>query len=135
MATQTIIQNTGGYSDLDLSFNQHPVTGDLMVTKGDMSVIKSFKNLILYNHYEKPFNPQFGSNIQKLLFELITPFTAVAIEKEIEYVIKNYEPRVVLESVQVSANYDENGYEISIKFFIENLTDPFTADFILTRLR
>lgn len=135
MATQTIIQSTGGYSDLDLSFNPHPVTGDLMVTKGDMSVIKSFKNLILYNHYEKPFNPQFGSNIQKLLFELITPFTAVAIEKEIEYVIKNYEPRVLLESVQVSANYDENGYEVSIKFFIENLTDPFTADFILTRLR
>lgn len=135
MATQTITQGTGGYADLDLTFNPHPVTGDLMVTAGDMAVIKAFKNLILYNHYEKPFNCPFGSNIQKLLFELITPFTAIAIEKEIEYVIRNYEPRVTLDAIQVSANYEQNGYDISVKFFIENLTDPFTADFILTRLR
>ena len=135
MATQTIKQNSGGYSDLDLTFNPHPVTGDLMVTTGEMAVVKSLKNLILYNHYEKPFNSSFGSNVQQLLFELITPFTAVAIEKEIEYTIRNYEPRINIDQIKVLPNYDENCYNVSIRFFIENLTDPFTADFILTRLR
>lgn len=135
MATQNIQKNTGGYSDLDLTFNPHPVTGDLMVTRGDLAVVKSLKNLILYNHYEKPFNPQFGSNIQKLLFEQITPFTAIYIEREIETVVKNYEKRVTLEEIKVTPNYEQNGYTVSITFFIENLTQPFTADFILQRLR
>jgi phage baseplate assembly protein W len=126
---------TNGYSDIDLTFNPHPVTKDLMISTGQMAVVKALKNLILTNHYEKPFKPDYGSNIKKLLFELMTPFTAQSIAKEIEYTIKNYERRVTLKTVDVVANYDHNYYEVSIVFYIENLIQPLSANFILTRLR
>lgn len=126
---------TNAYSDIDLTFNPHPVTKDLMISTGQMAVVKALKNLILTNHYEKPFKPDYGSNIQKLLFELMTPFTAQSIAKEIEYTIKNYERRVTLKTVDVVANYDYNYYEVSIVFYIENLIQPLSANFILTRLR
>jgi hypothetical protein len=129
------MENNSGYSDLDLSFNPHPVTGDLMITTGDISVIRALKNLLLTNPYEKPFNPDYGSNIRKLLFEPMTAFTGATLQKEIEYTVKNYERRVTLKNINVTPNYDNNSYNISIEFYIENLVQLFSADFLLTRLR
>jgi hypothetical protein len=125
----------GTYSDLDLTFNPHPVKKDLMITKGDTAVIRALKNLILTNHYEKPFDPDYGSNIRSLLFDPMTPFSGSILKKEIEYTIRNYEPRVKLEFVNVVADYDNNAYKVTIEFYIENLVEPFTADFLLFRLR
>jgi predicted component of type VI protein secretion system len=61
--------------------------------------------------------------------------TASALTKEVEFVIKNYEPRVSLEKVNVIGLPDYNSYQVTITFYIENLVQPFTADFILSRLR
>ena len=129
------MDNTYGYSDLDLAFNAHPVTGDLLITKGEVSVIKAIKNLLMTNRYEKPFKPDYGCNIRSLLFEPMTPFTASTLEKEIDYTIKNYEPRVTLKSVIVDADYDREQYNVRLEFYIENLVQLFTTDFFLTRLR
>jgi len=57
------------YSDLDLNFTIHPVKKDINRHVGDMAVINSIKNLVLTNHYERPFQPDIGSNIRRLLFE------------------------------------------------------------------
>jgi len=127
--------DSSGYSDLDLSFKKHPVTKDLMITTGNVAVTKALKNLLLTNNYEKPFKPNYGSNISKLLFELMTPFTASTISSEIINTIRNYEPRVTLKSVDVVADYDNNAYNVSIEYYIQNLIQPFTADFVLSRLR
>lgn len=128
-------KNFSGYSDLDLTFNPHPVQKDLMVSTGELSVVRALKNLMLTNYYEKPFKPNYGSNVRKLLFEPLSPLTSSALKKEIEIAIKNFEPRVSLTEVKVEALYDYNSYQVSIYFYIENLVEPFTADFILTRLR
>ena len=37
------------------------------------AVKQAVKNLILTNHYEKPFHPEIGSNLRGMLFENITP--------------------------------------------------------------
>jgi phage baseplate assembly protein W len=129
------IKNYSGYSDLDLTFNPHPAKQDLMITTGEFAVVRALKNLLLTNHNEKPFNPDYGSNIRRLLFEPLSPMTASALTKEVEFVIKNYEPRVSLEKVNVIGLPDYNSYQVTITFYIENLVQPFTADFILSRLR
>jgi phage baseplate assembly protein W len=129
------IKNYSGYSDLDLTFNPHPAKQDLMITTGEFAVVRALKNLLLTNHNEKPFNPNYGSNIRRLLFEPLSPMTASALTKEVEFVIKNYEPRVSLEKVNVIGLPDYNSYQVTITFYIENLVQPFTADFILSRLR
>jgi hypothetical protein len=128
-------KDQSGYSDLDLSFKPHPVTGDLMITKGNIDVSRALKNLLLTNNYEKPFSPNYGCNVTKLLFEPMSPFTATTLSSEISYTIKNYEPRVTLDSVVVTADFDNDAYSVSIVYYINNLVQPFSVNFLLSRLR
>jgi phage baseplate assembly protein W len=128
-------QNTRQYSDLDLTFSIHPVKHDLVLSVGDLAVIRSVRNLILTNHYERPFQPTVGSNVRKMLFELVSPLTANYLQREIEDTIKNFEPRVTLDTVVVQLNPDMNSYTASIVFFINNKPDPIQINFILERLR
>ena len=114
------IKNYSGYSDLDLTFNMHPGKKDLLVSKGEIAVVRALKNLLLTNYFEKPFNPDYGSNIRKLLFEPLTPITAGVLSREVEFVIKNFEPRVSLEDVSVQPLYDYNSYQVTISFYINN---------------
>lgn len=130
-----IQDNYSAYSDLDLTFKLHPVKKDLIVNKGEIAVTRALKNLLLTNHYEKPFEPDYGTNIKTLLFEPLSPFTSNALKIEIELAIKNWEPRVNLKDVRVDPLYDYNSYQVTIEFYIENMVQPFTAEFILTKLR
>lgn len=123
------------YSDLDLTFNPNPITGDLMLTKGSVSVIRALKNLLLTNHYEVPFSPQYGSNIRQLLFEPMTPFTASTLQKEITYTIANFEHRISINKLTVTADYANDGYVVYLECYIQNLVEPFTVNFLLSRLR
>lgn len=123
------------YKDLDLNFIQHPVKKDIVPKKGDAAIATSIKNLILTNHYERPFQPELGSNIRKLLFEPINSGSAIIMERMIEDVIQNFEPRVSLKAVYVVQNTDENGYDITIEFFINNRATLTRIDFFLERIR
>jgi len=129
------IQDYSGYKDLDLTFNIHPVKKDIITNTGELAVVKALKNLLLTNRYEKPFQPEYGSNIRKMLFEPLSPMIAAALRKEIEYAIRNFEPRVDIVKIDVEEIPSYNSYQVTIEFYIDNLTQPFTADFILSRLR
>lgn len=126
---------TQNYVDPELTFKLHPVKKDLILNKGEIAVTKALKNLILYNHYEKPFMPEYGSNIKSMLFEPMSPFTANALRTEIDICVKNFEPRVKLKSVSVDTLYDQHAYQVTLEYYIENMTQPFTASFILNKLR
>ena len=98
------------YKDLDLLFNIHPVKKDINKHTAEMAVINSVKNLILTNHYERLFQPDLGSNVNKILFENMDAVTASTLEREIIQVINNFEPRVTIYKVVVKADYDNNGF-------------------------
>ena len=74
------------YSDLDLTFNRLPVTNDVALRYDDQAVIASVRNLLLTNFYERPFQPNLGSNIDKLLFEPVNNLTAGLLSDEIKNV-------------------------------------------------
>ena len=134
MATTTT-QIVRQYSDLDLNFTIHPVKKDINRNIGEMAVINSVKNLILTNHYERPFQPNIGSNVRRLLFESLDNITATSIESEIRQTILNYEPRVNISKLNVVADYDNNGFKVLMEFFIANRTTPITINFFLERIR
>jgi len=123
------------YSDLDLNFGIHPVKKDLVTKKDENAIAFSIRNLILTNHYERPFNPELGSNVRKLLFEPVSVFTAFDLQKMIEQTIANFEPRARVRRVDVVPNEDNNAYDVRIEFFIDMKTNPITADFLLERIR
>lgn len=134
MAT-TIISNPRDYTDLDLNFVVHPIRKDINKNSGAKAVINSIKNLLLTAHYEKPFHPEIGSNMRKMLFEPMDAIIASNIQNEIEQTINNYEPRAQIKNIVVLPDYDKNGFMVSMEFFILNRTEPITITFFLSRVR
>ena len=134
MAT-TNIDTTRNFKDLDLNFAIHPIRKDINVHKAEFAIINSVKNLILTNHFERPFQPEVGSNIRRLLFENVDVILAAQLEREIEETVNNFEPRVQISSIIASPAPDENGYKVIMEFFVINNPDPIKINFFLERIR
>lgn len=136
MATITTNENfTRTFRDLDLNFQIHPIRKDVNIHKGEYAIINSVKNLVLTNHYERPFQPELGSNIRRLLFENVDSVIAAQIEREIEETINNFEPRAEVSKVTAVAAPDENKYNVELEFFVINNSNPITINFFLERIR
>ena len=123
------------FKDLNLDFQQNTATKDIQKITDVESVKRSVRNLISTNHYEKPFHPEIGSNLRAMLFELMTPQMNHVITKQIESLIKNYEPRCNLTQVHTQPMFDRNGYSVQISFMVNNFQDPVTVESFLERLR
>ena len=123
------------FKDLNLDFQQNSATKDIQKITDVESVKRSVKNLINTNHYEKPFHPEVGSNLRGMLFELMTPQMNHLITKQIEQLIKNYEPRCRLVQVFTQSMIERNGYSIQISFYVVNNPNPVTVESFLERLR
>ena len=113
-------RNVRQYSDLDLFFSKKATSNDISKVTDIQAVKRSIRNLILTDHYEKPFHPEIGSGIRGILFELMSPLTANVLAKVVEDVIENYEPRAKLIGVTVYPNMDRNAYEVTIEFYVVN---------------
>jgi len=129
------IDTARSFKDLDLNFTIHPIKKDINVHKNEYAIINAVKNLILTNHYERPFQPQIGSNIRRLLFENVDSVTGSQIEREITETIDNFEPRARTSKVDVVADPDNNGFKVVLEFFIINNPNPITINFFLERIR
>jgi len=123
------------YSDLDLTFSRQPLNGDVSLVYDNRSVINSVKNLLLTNFFERPFQPNLGSSLNNMLFEQVSPTMESTIKREILDVITNFEPRIRIESIIVSANIDRNGYEVTLRFFIGNNVQQTQVSVFLERNR
>lgn len=123
------------YSDIDLNFLAHPVTGDVS-KKYDVDAVKqSLKTLILTNYYERPFQPKLGSPVYGMLFENVDIPTANSLKLRLELLITQYEPRVSAQEVTVVPLYDDNAFRVTIYFYVVGTKDPVTFSTILKRSR
>jgi phage baseplate assembly protein W len=123
------------YSDLDFTFTRKPVTGDISLSYDTTAVTRSIRNLLQTRHYDRLFNPDLGSNLDSILFENMGPSSASILEKEILNVIANYEPRAKLTTVNVKASPDQNGYYVTLTYYLVNATLPTTITLLLERDR
>ena len=123
------------YSDIDFTLAKRPVLNDIALSYDTQAVIRSIRNILLTKRYEKPWNPEFGTNIDAILFENMSFMTTSSLEKEISIAIKNFEPRVNLKNVVVKAYPDKNAYDVTLTFFIANATLPTTITVFLERNR
>ena len=127
--------NKNRWIDLDINFEKHPITNDV-VRKYDAEAIKiALKNLIFTSKYERPFQPRINSRIRRLLFENISPITANLIKSNIKDLITRFEPRVNLLNIKVYAFPDQNAFECTIIFRIVNQPEIITLTTALERLR
>ena len=129
-------RNTRQYTDLDLFFSKKISDSDISKVTDIQAVKRSVRNLILLNHYEKPFHPEIGSGVRDILFEPMTAITAIILNRKIEDNINNFEPRAKLISVRSIPDLDQNAYNVSIEFFVVNTpTELVDLTVMLERLR
>ena len=129
-------RNAQKYKDLDLFFAFKSSTKDINKVTNIQAVKRAVRNLVLTNHYEKPFHPEIGSGVRGILFEPMTPITAHILTRKIEDVIENFEPRVRLINVIAYPNLDRNAYEVSVEFYVVNMpTELVDLTLFLERLR
>jgi len=136
--TQTLTANTNRsviYSDFFTDFSRHINTGQLNKKTNEDAVKQSVRNLLLTDHYERPFQPHIGSNLRQLLFEPFTPATQLTAKAYIAEVFNKHEPRAALLGATIVPNADGNAIDITITFRIINSTNPTTLQFLLERTR
>jgi len=123
------------YSDFYSNFDLELVKKDLLSYKNEDSVKRSIRNILLTDKGERFFNPTFGSDIRKMLFENFSPSTEQVVADLIKTAIGNHEPRANVIDVNVSGNPDQNSMYINIVFSVINKAEPVTLELILNRIR
>ena len=130
----TTLYQERSYMDLDLSFKKNVITSDISKKLGENAIKQSLKSLVLTRNGDRLFRPEVGSNIYGYLFDPVMPETTISIQKSIEDIINKYEPRVLVNYVEVVPEIDYNRYTININFSMINDPNPLEIDFFLERL-
>lgn len=128
-------RNTRLFTDIDLNFTAHPVTGDITRRYDENAIKASVLNLLLTRNFERPFHSEIGSPIRALLFELPGPMFTVMMQRAIMDVINNFEPRVEIIDIKVNDASDNNAVFVTLEFKIVNTERPITLDLTLERTR
>ena len=113
-----------GFLDLSASFQENPLTNDLIALKNENAIARSVRNLVLTIQGERPFQPVLGTGVSKLLFENMDKLTASAIRSEIRSTIENFEPRVEINEILVEPDFEGNAFNVTVQYFIIGIDVP-----------
>ena len=108
---------------------------DLEVIENEFSVRQSIVNIIQTRTGERPFSPNYGSEVHKLLFENFSTHTSAVLSDLIRNAIENFEPRANVMDVIVTPREENNAYTISIIFSVINKVEPIALEFLINRTR
>lgn len=119
------------YSDINLDFIPHPLTGNINPKTNIDSIRQAVKILFLLNPFDVPFNQSNFINLRHYLFENMNHLTASNLVKRIEWAIKTFEKRVKFISAKVVPYDSDDGFEVTVTYQIKaiNITDTFTQQF------
>jgi len=112
------------FRDISLTFKRHPVTNDIIMLKNEDAIKRAVQNLVRTQIGERFFNTDLGTRITSSLFELANDDYIEPIQTEIEMVINQYEPRVILQQVVVESRPEQNALDVSIQYKIVGLNSP-----------
>ena len=107
-----------GFKDISMSFEVNPITNDTITIKNDTAIARSIRNLVLTTPGERFFNPDLGSSVSEVLFDVLDDISGSAIRDEIEQTIIRFEPRVKLTDVIVKPDYDNHEFNVTITYDI-----------------
>jgi len=123
------------YKDIDLTLSTFSDTGEIYLKKDAASVKQSVKNLLLTNRFDKPFNPEYGANLQGLLFDLSEGNSDFEINERIRKSINIYEPRAIIQEIRVNSSPERNVVNVRIEFKVKNLASTEVIETTISRLR
>ena len=119
-----------------MSFQSNPLNRDLIGLKNESAIARSIRNIVFTVPGEKFFNEDFGSEVSQLLFENVDNISALTVRDQIRQSITNFEPRVDLRTVDVSADFDNNSFDVVIIYDIIGADiPPQELQFVLQQTR
>lgn len=121
------------FSDLDIEFSPNPITGDVGRLVDDDAIKSAVVNLIMTERNDRLFRPGLHCGLQRDLFEPVTVVTAFHMKEKIVNVLRNFEPRVEVVSVDVTALVDEGKYNITLAILPRKNLNPIGVSFFLER--
>ncbi len=116
---------SGSYAIGDGVFNNTYSTKD--------QIKSNLINLLLTAKGERPFNPEFGCDLKKSIFEGITNDLTDIVELLVSDAIKKFIPEIILSGVTVTSdNPDTNTITVTIKYrlLVSKATDQITLEFV-----
>jgi len=122
------------YKDIDLLFITKP-SGDVYKKTDAAAVKQSVKTILMTNYGEKPFRPDFGANLQSMLFELADDELATTIDIAVRQAIATYEPRARVLNVVANSQPDRNLVSVTTEFQILSTEEVVVVQTTLSRLR
>lgn len=105
------------FVDIPMFFSKNSFTGDVNVRKDALAIKESIKNIILTLFSERPFDPEFGTNLTTGLFENPNDFSFY-IENNISVALERYEPRIKL--ISIESSFEGRTLTMEIKYTLIN---------------
>jgi phage baseplate assembly protein W len=131
MATKSV----KNFVDIDLSFKANPFTKDIYLKTDEEAVKTAVKHLVLTKNFERPFQPEIGTQVTSLLFENFTAAVKIAMERTIRETIEKFEPRVRIIDISVNETSSSNELIVNVVFSLKNTDRPITVSTFLSRVR
>lgn len=130
------MQSFKTFKDLSVTFKKHPMTDELLTVKDDAAIKQSIMILLLTEKNERFFRPKLGSAIYSMLWEPLDFASAAIIRSEIYDVLTEYEPRIQVDNVICSPDFNNNGFDVEVHYTIIGRNDtPQNVAFTLERTR
>lgn len=117
LGSEKRINNVNVYSDIDVT------SKNMAKTVYDRESIKSsINNILTWKQYERILNPDFGNSLWSTIFENINGLTKNNIVNYVKNML-NYEPRIKVKNIDVTANASSNEIIISFSYTIPSLDE------------
>jgi len=134
LQSSIVSSRTRDYSDIDLTFTNRP-SGDVYKKTDAAAVKQAVKNLLMTSRFEKPFQPNYGANLNSALFALDTEFDPEYISGLITDSIENYEPRARVLNITLNNKPQYNSLDVTVEFQVVNTNEIVEVQVSLARLR
>jgi phage baseplate assembly protein W len=93
-------------------------TRDVPMLTNEQAVKESISNLLSTQPGSKLYDPKYGIDLDRYLFEFVDDLTATMMQTDIEMGIRNYEPRATNLVVIVDADEENQTFYITIQFTV-----------------
>ena len=110
------------YSDLHYSLSPDRL-GKLGLVEGDEAISASIDIILSTPIGSRKFLPEFGSNLNELIFEIIDEGSTIQIQHEIKRAVSKWEPRLKLNNVNVSVDLEKEEIIVNLSGVLESLRE------------
>lgn len=104
-------------------------TGDFKRIRDIDVIIASWNNILMTQRRTYFFDPEYGSDLFKILFEPVDDTTVERIKTEVVTRIRMYDSRATIEDIEIILNSTKKGYTVNVFVEYEGETGTLSIKF------